>query len=200
MDGTLIDSEPASRAAYFEFFAARGWAADDALVGQFMGRRAPDVFAALPGPWSGHDPHELARESLTFVDHDAYPPVPLPGAAELLAAARGRVPTAVVTSAPRWWVERAFGILGQPLPQAVIAAENSPAGKPDPAPYRLAAALLGAEPEACLAVEDAAAGVASAYGAGVGTLLGLTTTVAAPALLAAGAHATAEDLRGLLPG
>ena len=47
---------------------------------------------------------------------------------------------------------------------------------------------------------DAAAGVASAYGAGVGTLLGLTTTVAAPALLAAGAHATAEDLRGLLPG
>lgn len=199
MDGTLIDSEPASRAAYFEFFAARGWHADDALVDQFMGRRAPDVFAGLPGPWNAFDPFDLARESLSYVDHDKHPPVPLPGAAELLAAASGRVRTAVVTSAPRWWVEKAFTIIGQPLPQAVIAAENSPAGKPDPAPYRLAAALLGAEPAACLAAEDAAAGITAARRAGVGTILGITSAVPAAELIQAGAHTAAEDLRTLLP-
>ncbi len=198
MDGTLIDSEPASRAAYRAFFAARGWAADDRLINAFMGRRAPDVFSALPGPWASHDPHELARESLTFVDHERHPPVPLPGAAELLASARGRVPAAVVTSAPRWWVERAFTIVGEPLPSAVIAAENAPAGKPDPAPYRLAAALLGAEPEACLAVEDSVAGIQSARRAGVGTVLGLTTTAPAEVLARAGAQMTGPDLRVLL--
>jgi beta-phosphoglucomutase-like phosphatase (HAD superfamily) len=53
--------------------------------------------------------------------------------------------------------------------------------KPDPAPYLLAARLLGIEPAACLAVEDSVSGVASAAGAGMYVVqLRATSTAAAP--------------------
>ena len=53
LDGTLVDSEPLHRAAYRAFFEARGWDAPDLSL--FTGRRAEDVFATEPGPWTGHD-------------------------------------------------------------------------------------------------------------------------------------------------
>ena len=40
------------------------------------------------------------------------------------------------------------------------------AGKPDPAPFRLAAQRLGLQPKNCWALEDSQAGCQSAYGAG----------------------------------
>ena len=40
------------------------------------------------------------------------------------------------------------------------------AGKPDPAPFRLAAKRLGVNPEDCWALEDSQAGSESAHGAG----------------------------------
>lgn len=49
----------------------------------------------------------------------------------------------------------------------VVAWEDTPRGKPDPAPYRLAAERLGVRPERCIAIEDSARGVASATGAGM---------------------------------
>ena len=57
--------------------------------------------------------------------------------------------------------------------------------KPDPASYALAAERLGVDPGSCLAIEDTAAGLASAAGAGMMTL-GLTTTTNAAALAQAG--------------
>jgi beta-phosphoglucomutase-like phosphatase (HAD superfamily) len=48
--------------------------------------------------------------------------------------------------------------------------------KPDPEPYLLAAKLLGADPERCVALEDSPNGVASATGAGC-------RVVAVPSLL-----------------
>ena len=64
LDGTLVDSEPLHRRGYELSFAARGWDVPD--LGIFTGRRALDVFATEPGPWSGLDPqdvldHVLAR-------------------------------------------------------------------------------------------------------------------------------------------
>jgi mannitol-1-/sugar-/sorbitol-6-phosphatase len=94
------------------------------------------------------------------------------GAAELLA--RIAVPWAVVTSADRRLANarlRAAGI----CPPLLITAEDVPAGKPDPAGYRLAAAMLGVAPGRCLVVEDSAAGIEAgrAAGARVAALKGL---------------------------
>ncbi|HEY0890640.1 MAG TPA: HAD family phosphatase [Nocardioides sp.] len=54
-----------------------------------------------------------------------------------------------------------------------VSAQDSlalPTSKPDPAVYRLALERLGLEPGEALAVEDAAAGVRSAVGAGIRTI------------------------------
>ena len=71
------------------------------------------MFAANPGPWTGHDYDALAAE-VTALVADSGPPDPLPGATDLIAAAhRLGVPVAVVTSAGPAWTTRAIeGPLG----------------------------------------------------------------------------------------
>ena len=57
----------------------------------------------------------------------------------------------------------------------LVTASDVPLGKPDPAPYLLAARRLGVPPNRCLAVEDAPAGLVSARAAGCATLSVRTT-------------------------
>lgn len=60
--------------------------------------------------------------------------------------------------------------------QVIVSAEDVTMGKPDPAPYRLAVARLGATPGNCTAIEDSVAGVSSALNAGCKVLaVGHTT-------------------------
>lgn len=199
LDGTLVDSEPASRAAYRRYFASRGWEVSEETLGQFMGRRGPDVFASVRGPWTGGDYHQLARATLACLDHDADPPLPVAGAAELLHHYRGIVPIAIVTSSSRAWVERALDLLGAAAVDAVVCAENAPVGKPSPAPYLFACEMLGVRPAHAVVCEDAPAGIRAARGAGAGTVLGVTTSLPAPVLTGAGATHTSGTLRVLLP-
>jgi sugar-phosphatase len=194
LDGTLVDSEPVHRAAYRAFFAARGWAMPDLSL--FTGRRAEDVFAAEPGPWVGEDLAALAREVAALIDPVAVPG-PLPGAAALLAAAaRHRVPVAVVTSAGPDWVRRsATGSLAALADvDFVVTADDVVDGKPDPTGYELACKRLGVVAGDTLAVEDSPAGVRAATAAGVGHVVAVTTTHDARSLTAAGAGTVAADL------
>jgi sugar-phosphatase len=198
LDGTLVDSEPIHRAAYRAFFEARGWEVPDLAL--FTGRRAEDVFVVEPGPWAGHDPEALAREVMAFV-HEGEDPHPIPGAAALIeAATRYDVPLAVVTSAGPTWVERAVGGALDALHhlEVVVTAEDVVDGKPDPAGYALACTKLGVEPAEAVAVEDSPAGVRAALDAGVGHVVGLSTTHDAAELAGAGAHDVLPDLHGLL--
>ncbi|MDO5495020.1 MAG: HAD family phosphatase [bacterium] len=195
LDGTLMDSEPSSVAAYLACFTARGWDVPESDVYRhFAGRRAAEVFRQVPGPWSGVDPVELAAESLTYMDFEEVPPVPLPGAAEALTTWRGRVPIAIVTSAPRWWAERSLEIIGIPAPSLVVAGDSYERGKPDPEPYLTACRDLDVDPALAIAFEDALPGIESARGAGVGLVVGVTTHADGAVLQAAGAHATAADV------
>ena len=70
-------------------------------------------------------------------------------------------------------------------PERVIFAGPDMPGKPDPAIYRLAMQRLGAEPAACVVLEDAPAGVRSALAAGAGQVVGIGETAAGRAQLAA---------------
>jgi mannitol-1-/sugar-/sorbitol-6-phosphatase len=81
----------------------------------------------------------------------------------------------VVTSGTRAIAATRLASAGLPTPPVLVAAEDVPAGKPDPAPYRLAATRLGLDPADCLAIEDAPAGLTSARTAGCRTLALLTT-------------------------
>jgi sugar-phosphatase len=130
-------------------------------------------------------------------------PAEVPGAGRVLAAAaRAGLPTAVVTSARREWTARVLEALGAPADLRLVTAEDCARGKPDPEPYRRGAEALkggshGLPAAGLVAFEDAPAGVASASGAGVGLVVGVTTSLTAEELLAAGAHGCVPDLQML---
>ena len=189
LDGTLVDSEPLHRRGYADFFASRKWSVPDLSI--FTGRRAEDVFATESGPWTGHDPFALLEEVLPFIPTD--PPEAVPGAVELMRAARSsRVPMAVVTSAGPAWVTRCLSALDCQV-DVVVTAEDVEDGKPDPAGYALACLRLGVPADATWALEDSPAGVRAALAAGVAVVHGVTTTHDAAVLREAGAHAVHAD-------
>ncbi|WP_127130609.1 HAD family phosphatase [Georgenia sp. SYP-B2076] len=201
LDGTLVDSEPTHRAAFRRYFGRRGWQVPDETIRLFAGRRGTEVFAELDGPWAGEDPAALTDAVLASLDVAAHPPTPVPGAAAAVAGWRAAgVPVAVVTSATRAWAGAALALLGvADLGVALVTAELTPVGKPDPGPYRRGAEVLGVAADRCVAAEDTPAGIASAVGAGVGLVLGVTTSHGADALRAAGAHEAVGDLTALVP-
>ncbi|MCA0296492.1 MAG: HAD family phosphatase [Actinobacteria bacterium] len=188
LDGTLVDSEGFHRQVFRNWFAARGWDADEELLDAFTGRRADDVLAADPGPWDGEDVSVMTAELLA---HTAGLPAPklAPGAAELITGAR--VPLALVTSATPDWARTCLGELLDRF--AVVVTRNEVSeGKPHPEPYAVAIRALGVAAASCLAVEDAPAGVASAVAAGVGTVVAVRGTFAAEQL--SGAHVVVASL------
>lgn len=199
LDGTLVDSEPLHRQNYRNFFRHRGWQVSDADLALFTGRRAWEVFATVPGPWSEEDPTTLHEAVVSFFPAEATPE-PVPGAHELVdAAVSAGVPLAVVTSAGPEWVARALGegmgVLDRI--EVVVTTEDVTDGKPHPEGYRLACSRLDVDPADAVAVEDSPAGVRSAVAAGVGRVVAVTTTHSADELSGAGAHAVSPDLRSL---
>lgn len=201
LDGTLVLSEETHRRAYRRYFATRGWTVDDAVLAQFSGRRAHEVFPTLDGPWRGEDPVSLTTAVLATLAEmvaEGERPVEVPGASRVLAAAaRAGLPTAVVTSARREWTARVLEALVAPADLRLVTAEDCAHGKPDPEPYCRGAEALGLAAPGLVAFEDAPAGVTSALAAGVGLVVGVTTSVPAGALLAAGARACGPDLQTL---
>jgi len=93
------------------------------------------------------------------------------GARELLAeCARTGIPCALVTMSWRRLADAVLAAAPTGSFAASITGDEVIRGKPDPEPYLAAAAALGADPSACVAIEDSPTGVASAMGAGCATL------------------------------
>ncbi len=195
LDGTLVDSEGFHRQVFRNWFAARGWSVDEEVLAGFTGRRADDVLAGEPGPWAGEDVAGMTEELL---GHMASLPRPrlAPGAVELVLECP--VPLALVTSANTGWARRCLGELLDRF-AVVVTRDEVDNGKPHPEPYALAIRTLGVEPAACVAVEDAPAGVASALAAGVGTVVAVSGTFTAAQLAAAHVVVTGlGEVRSLL--
>lgn len=91
----------------------------------------------------------------------------LPGAAALLARLNTLgIPWAIVTSGSVPVASARRQAAGLPLPAVFVTAEQVERGKPQPDAYLLGAERLGLAPQACVVVEDAAAGIASGLAAG----------------------------------
>jgi mannitol-1-/sugar-/sorbitol-6-phosphatase len=161
MDGTLVDSSAAVRRIWHEFAARFGLDGDHIATSSHGVRMIETIRRHAPHADATAVERELAAIELV----DLAGTVALPGATELLAALHDS-PVALVTSASRPLAVARMAAAGLPLPAVVVSAEDVPVGKPDPAPYLLAAERLGVDPADCVVFEDADAGIRSGLAAG----------------------------------
>ena len=92
--------------------------------------------------------------------------VALDGAVEFLTTVEEfGLPWAVVTNADHGLATARLGA-GGITPPVLTTVEEVPAGKPDPAIYRLGAQRIGVPIERCLVVEDSPAGIGAGVAAG----------------------------------
>ena len=169
MDGLLVDTEPLWFETEAEVMARLGapWAKEDQeqLLGGSMDNTVGYLLARATRPVP---PGEVARWMMDGMLSRAAAGrvVVRPGARELLTAvAAAGVPYALVTGSQRPFTEAVLGSTGFRFP-VTVTADDVARTKPDPEPYRLAAKLLDADPEQCVALEDSPNGVASATEAG----------------------------------
>jgi beta-phosphoglucomutase len=182
LDGTLVDSAEFHWRSWRDTLAAEG---HPITYQQFLDSFGQKNDRILP-LWMGAD---TPAERMTRVGDAkeaeyrrlalAHGLTPLPGAAEWLRRLHARGwKQAIASSAPRQNVEvmlRALGVDHEL--DAIVAAEDVAAGKPDPQVFLAAASRLGVPPDRCVVVEDAAVGVEAARRAGM-KAIGVNRTLA----------------------
>ena len=169
LDGTLVDTEGLWWAAESEVFAELGHVLDEAhrsvVVGGPMSRSLGYLIAATGITASLA---ELSPAVDLRFEHLIARGAPLmPGASRLLSelSAHG-IPTALVSASHRRTIDAMLPSLGAEHFAFTLAGDEVPRTKPHPDPYLTAAARLGADPAACVVVEDTLTGVTSAEAAG----------------------------------
>ena len=187
LDGVLVDSTAGVERRWRAFAVAHGLD-PVAVLAVMHGRRAVDTIRELAPSLPAEElAAALLRQEVQEVGEDRA----LPGAAALLAALpAGRV--AIVTSCDLALATARLAATGLPRPAVLVTAEDVPAGKPDPTGYLTGARRLGADPAACVVVEDAPAGVAAAGNAGM-RCIAVTTTHLPDRLTAATTVTTGVD-------
>jgi HAD superfamily hydrolase (TIGR01509 family) len=179
MDGLLVDTEPLWFETEAEVMARLGaaWTKEDQelLLGGSMDNTVGYLLAKATRP---APPAEVARWMTDGMLKRAAEGrvVVRPGARELLAeVAAAGIPYALVTGSQRPFTEAVLASTGFRFP-VTVTGDDVTRTKPDPEPYLLAAKLLDADPEQCVALEDSPNGVASATAAGC-------NVIAVPSLL-----------------
>jgi HAD superfamily hydrolase (TIGR01509 family) len=201
-DGVLVDTEPLHLRSAQEALAALGLDLDEAeYYARYVGFDDEEMFRQLAA-----DRHlrlgeaELARLLATkarrFAELQEEATL-VPGAAACVRRLAAVAPLAIASGARRDEIARLLrrtGLAGAFT--AIVAAGETPRGKPAPDPYARAVALLGANAQRAVAIEDTPAGLESARRAGL-RCIGLTTTFARELL--EGADAVVASLDEVTP-
>ncbi|GAB4345446.1 MAG: HAD-IA family hydrolase [Cyanophyceae cyanobacterium] len=197
LDGTLVDSNPVHYRAWKQILAEFGMDLDLATYGhQISGRTNGEIVADLLPQLSVAEGAALSdRKEQCYRDWARETLQPLAGFDRLWGRLRDRGwRSAVVTNAPRANAELVLSVVGagDGALGPVILAEDCPAGKPAPAPYRIALERIGVAAADAIAFEDSPAGIRSAVAAGIETIA-LTTSHPAAQLYGAGATLAIAD-------
>jgi HAD superfamily hydrolase (TIGR01509 family) len=179
MDGLLVDTEPLWFETETEVMARLGapWTKEDQerllggsmehTVGYLLSKAARPAPPAAVARWMMDGMLRRAADGRVIIR---------PGARELLAeVAAAGIPHALVTGSQREFTDAVIASTGLSF-TVTVTGDDVVRPKPDPEPYLLAAKLLDAAPERCVALEDSPSGVTSATGAGC-------QVVAVPSLL-----------------
>ncbi|MEU6859180.1 HAD family phosphatase [Glycomyces sp. NPDC046736] len=174
MDGTLVDSEPVWDGGIEELAQILGGTLDPDVRARMVGTNEDAsvlmLLESLGRPlaeaperqrWLRRRMRELFSQGVAWK----------PGARELLLETRAAgIPTALVTSTPRELADVILGGLGPDNFDITLCGDEVDQRKPHPEPYLAAAAKLGVDITASVALEDSLAGVTSALAAGAVTV------------------------------
>ena len=166
LDGTLIDTESIAIATGIAAFTAHGHRVDEAFMHALIGKDEPTASTIIRAALPEADLMAVNRDWRAGFDARVEDGLPLkPGAVELLAGPA--LPRVLVTSTNRDGAHRKLHVAGIARSFAqVVTLNDVEAPKPAPAPYLLAARLLGVEPARCLVFEDSETGAEAAFRAG----------------------------------
>ena len=171
MDGLLVDSEPlwfvVEREVAERLGAPWGEADQEALIGGSLERTVSYLLAKADGAATAGRA-DVARwlvDGMAQLVLDRGLPLQ-PGAARLLAGLEAAgMPCALVTASSRAIMDAVLKVTGLSF-GVTVCGEDVRRPKPDPEPYLLAAARLGAPPARCVVLEDSPTGIAAAQAAG----------------------------------
>lgn len=174
MDGTLVDSEAQWLRAEIHVMRQLGgeWTAIDQehCLGKSIDHAVEYMIGLVGGGHSFDEVHAMLMDEIRrLMSTEAI--TWQPGARDLLLELReSGVPTGLVSTT---WFDLVSIIrtkieadLGVPAFDAVVAGDHVRDLKPHPAPYLMAAELLGVAPADCLVVEDSPVGARSGVAAG----------------------------------
>ncbi len=176
LDGVLVDSTR-SVSRQWRLWAGENKLDPERIVAIAHGIRTIEV-VKLVAPHLDAEAEARKIEQREADDHDGVSV--MPGAVELVSSLpHGR--WCIVTSGTHRLATARLRLANLPIPRVLVAANDVTKGKPDPEPYLKGARLLGFEPQDCLVIEDAPAGIRAAHAGGM-KVIALTSTYSASEL------------------
>jgi len=187
-DGVIANSEPLHlRAFQLALAEAEVSLTPSEYYARYLGFDDLGAFAAIARdrgvPMTARQITSLvARKAAIMQEMMHGDSVLFPGARDFVMSAAGQVPIAIASGALRHEIEEIIGNAGlRELFPVIVAAGDTPEGKPSPAPYLLAfrrlcdAAGRHLDSRRSVAIEDSRWGLDSAHGAGL-RCVGVTTS------------------------
>jgi HAD superfamily hydrolase (TIGR01509 family) len=176
LDGVVADSIDADFGAWKRLFAEHGKDIAFSTYKEFSGMHGREIAVRYLGI-APPDAMDAERRKESYVLERVGEIRTPPGLREFLAdLRRADIRIALATAAGREKAEAVTRALDvRDFFEAVVASEDTGKGKPDPAPFLLAAEKLGVPPHECVVIEDAPNGIAAATRAGMASV-GITTT------------------------
>ncbi len=204
LDGLMFDSEPHSLASWEAVLKERGVTLDQLTVDSILGLRIDATARTLIDKYRLPDTVQGLSDAKTEyqIAHLAGHVPPMPGLFELLGEIDRRgLQKAIASSGIRRYVEAVLRVNGLLDRFGVIITGDQVAhGKPAPDVFLAAARALSVEPQDCLVLEDAPAGVQAAKAAGMRCIAVPDHGVAQLDLSQADrVVASLSDVRALLP-
>lgn len=179
-DGVIVDSSRAHESAWELLGQETGRSLPEGHFKRSFGRKNDEIIPQILG-W------QVSREELVRLGRrkeELYRQVlreegiaPLPGVREFLASLKAAgIPCVVGSSTERLNIDTIMGGIGLgEYFSAIVSADDTTRGKPDPQVFLLAAQRIGVPPENCVVFEDAFAGLEAARAGGM-KAIGVATT------------------------
>lgn len=169
LDGLMVDSEPHSIASWQAVLARRGTAFDQPTLDRILGLRLSETAQMAIDLFHLSDrPDDLAREKIEYqITHLDGNVTAMPGLIELLDEIDRRgLRKAIASSGLRRYVTAVLQTTHlTDRFSVIVTGEDVINGKPAPDVFLKAAQILKTDPQHCLVLEDAPAGVQAAKAA-----------------------------------